>query len=163
MKKVLITLIGIILLSGCTKVKQEIVTKYPVFERFGTLELDTNFLKDRGFNERDIINFDKKGKVLDRSHYKYQYQNGFVLQFKQIYKNDSVYVYNEYGRLETVFKPNTTVKLKSVKQGDLVYIINNQDTIFQFQLIKNTKKLIIRKVNDDIFENYLEFIERKYY
>lgn len=163
MKKVLIILIGGFVLFGCNRVKQEVVTKYPVFQRFGEIELDTNFLKNRGFNERSIINYDKKGKALDYSWYRHEYKKGFVLRFKHIYKNDSIYSYNEYGQLEHVRELGELVKTKSIKQDNFVYIIAEQDTLFRFQLIKNTKDLIIRKVIDDISEEYLEFVERIYY
>ena len=162
-KWLLIILIGGFILSGCNRVKQEVVTKYIVFERFGEIELDTNFLKNRGFNERNIINYDKRGKVLDDSWYTYEYEEGFVLQSKRVYKNDSIYAYDEDGQLKYSYGLSNSVKIKSIKQDNFVYIINEQDTLFKFQLIKNTKDLIIRKVIDNNSEDYLEFIERIYY
>ena len=163
MKKVLIILIGGFILFGCNRVKQEVVTKYLVFQRFGEIELDTNFLKNRGFNRRDIINYDKKGKVLDRCHYRHEYKKGFVLQFKQVYKNDSVYVYDEYGQLKHVFELGKLIKTKSTKQDNFVYLISEQDTLLKFQPIKNTKDLIIRKIINNNSEDYLEFREITYY
>ena len=80
-----------------------------------------------------------------------------------MYKNDSIYVYDEDGQLEYSYGLSNSVKIKSIKQDNFVYIINGQDTLFKFQLIKNTKDLIIRKVIDNNSEDYLEFIERTYY
>lgn len=160
MKKLLIVIVGISLIS-CNKIQQEVVTKYLVFERFGEIELDTNFLKNRGFNERTIINYDKKGIVTDISQYKHEFNKGFVLQKKFIFKDNVRYTYDNFGKLESTTDINH-IKTKTVESNDTSYIIHQQDTIATFQILRDTKDLIIRKVINS-YENYLEFVERKYY